>query len=308
MKGAGIKKAELQDLPRVEDRMTFLYVEHCKVNRTDGAITTRTVKGSIDVPAASLSVLLLGPGTDISHRAMELIAHNGVTVIWVGEQGVRFYAHGNPLSKSSSLIVQQAKLVSNTRSRIAVARKMYQIRFPDEDVSNLSMQQLRGREGARVRAVYRELAKESGVKWSGREFNSDDYEGGDPVNQALSAGNACLYGLAHSVSSALGLSPALGFVHSGHSDSFIYDLADLYKTETSIPLAFELAADPTKDIGSIMRHRMRDLFREQQLVKQMIKDVYYLLEDDKLELTDPEIDIVQLWDDKKGFVDSGVMY
>lgn len=308
MKGTGIKKAELQDLPRIEDRMTFLYVERCKINRTDGSITIRSPQGTVDFPAASLSVLILGPGTDISHRAVELIGHNGVTILWVGEHGVRYYAHGKPLSHSSNLIVQQARLVSNTRSRLAVARKMYQMRFPGEDVSILTMQQLRGREGARIRSIYRRLSKETGVRWSGRKFDSENYEGGDPVNQSLSAGNACLYGLAHSVSVALGVSPALGFIHTGHDNSFIFDLADLYKAETSIPLAFELASDSPEEIGSVTRRRMRDLFVETKLIKRMIKDIFYLLGDDDTGQSLPEIDLVQLWDDKKGSVESGVMY
>lgn len=308
MKGGGIKKAELQDLPRVEDRMTFLYVERCKINRTDGSITIRSPKGTVDFPAASLSVLILGPGTDISHRAIELIGHNGVTTLWVGEHGVRYYAHGKPLSHSSNLIVQQARLVSNTRSRLAVARKMYQMRFPEEEVSKFTMQQLRGREGARVRSIYRQLSKKTGVRWSGREFDSKNYEGGDPVNRSLSAGNACLYGLAHSVSVALGVSPALGFVHTGHDNSFVFDLADLYKTETSIPLAFELAADPPEDIGSVTRRRMRDIFVKTQLIKRMIKDIFYLFDEEEKGESAPEIDLVQLWDDQEGPVESGVMY
>lgn len=306
MKGAGIKKAELQELPRVEDRMTFLYAERCKVSRTDGAITIRTAKGTVDFPAASLSVLLLGPGSDISHRAVELIGHSGVTILWIGEQGVRYYAHGKPLSHSSELIVRQAELVSNTRSRIAVARKMYQMRFPNEDVSKLTMQQLRGREGARMRAVYRGLSKETGVPWSGRTYDSDDFAGGDPVNQALSSGNACLYGLAHSVCVAIGVSPALGFVHTGHDNSFVFDLADLYKTNTSIPLAFELAAEPPAEIGSVMRRKMRDVFAKTKMIKTMVKDVLYLLDDPQV--TTPEIDVLYLWDDKETRIESGSMY
>lgn len=167
----GLEKPALQTLLQVKDRMTFLYIEHCIVNRQDGAITVTDARGTVFVPAATLSVLLLGSGTSLTHRAVELIGSSGMTLIWVGEHGVRYYAHGSPLTHSALLLKKQAELVSNTRLRLAVARAMYQMRFPGENVSELTMQQLRGREGARVRSVYRKMSKETGAEWNGREYN-----------------------------------------------------------------------------------------------------------------------------------------
>jgi CRISPR-associated protein Cas1 len=152
-KNIGAKKPELSELGRVSDRITFLYIEHAKINRQDSAILVSDSRGTVYVPGAMVSVLLLGPGVDVTHRAMELIGDVGMSAVWVGEQGVRQYAHGRALNHSSSLLEAQAKLVSNTRTRVAVARKMYQMRFPNEDVSGLSMQELRGKEGSRVRNV-----------------------------------------------------------------------------------------------------------------------------------------------------------
>ena len=129
-------------------------------------------RGTAYVPAASLGVLMLGPGTNISHRAVELLGDSGSSVVWVGEHGVRYYAHGRPLTHSSRLIAAQAELVSNTRKRLAVARTMYGMRFPGEDVSRYTMQQLRGREGARIRALYRKLSKQYGVPWEGERVQS----------------------------------------------------------------------------------------------------------------------------------------
>lgn len=140
-------RPDLQALPQIRDRITFLYFEHCVVNREDSAITVRDADSIIHIPTASISVLLLGPGTTITHRGMELIGDSGVCVIWVGEHGVRYYAGVRPLTHRSGLLLKQAELVSNRRSHLAVARKMYEIRFPDEEVSSLTMQQLRGREG-----------------------------------------------------------------------------------------------------------------------------------------------------------------
>lgn len=227
-------RPDLQALPQVKDRMTFLYLEHCTLGRQDGAITMTDEKGVVHIPAAAISVLLLGPGTRVTHRAMELMGDTGVGAVWVGEHGVRYYADGRPLTTRANLLIRQAELVSNTRKHLEVVRKMYQLRFPDENVAHLTMQQLRGREGSRVRNVYRAYAKETGVAWSGRVYNPDDFSSGDAVNQALSAGHACLYGLAHAVIVALGCAPGLGFIHVGHERSFVYDIADLYKAEITI--------------------------------------------------------------------------
>ena len=135
-----IGKPELQALPQIRDRLTFLYLERCQINRQDNAITITDEKGIVHVPAAGVSVLLLGPDTSITHRAMELISDTGVCIVWVGERGVRCYASAKPLTHRSTLLMRQAEAVSNTRDHVQVARKMYQMRFPDEDVSHLTMQ------------------------------------------------------------------------------------------------------------------------------------------------------------------------
>lgn len=155
----GIARPERQALPQLRDRMTFLYLEHCTLGRDNGAITVTDEKGIVQVPAAGISVLLLGPGTRVTHRAMELMGDTGVAAVWVGEHGVRFYAHGRALSEHSRLLERQAERFSNQREHLEVVRKMYQLRFPDEDVSHLTTQQLRGREGSRVRTAYRKGRK-----------------------------------------------------------------------------------------------------------------------------------------------------
>lgn len=304
----GIEKPELQALPQIRDRMSFLYLEHCLINRQDGAITVTDSRGTVHVPAASLSVILLGPGTNISHRAMELIGNAGTSVIWVGEYGVRYYAHGHPLTHSARLLIRQAELVSNVRTRIHVARQMYQYRFPTEDVSSLTMQQLRGREGSRVRAVYRRASRETGVSWNGREYNPNDYAGSDAVNMALSAAHSCLYGVIHSVIVALGCSPGLGFVHTGHERSFVYDIADLYKAEITIPIAFEVAAKQSEDIGGYTRRKVRDAISDGHILEQAVKDIRRLLLGDVASEPELETEVLHLWDDKKGLVANAVSY
>jgi CRISPR-associated protein Cas1 len=304
----GIAKPDLHALPTVKERMTFLYVERCLVNRQDGAVSITDSRGTAYVPAASLGVLMLGPGTSISHRAIELLGDTGTSVIWVGEHGVRYYAHGRPLTHSSRLVAAQAELVSNKRKRLAVARKMYAMRFPGEDVSGYTMQQLRGREGARIRSLYRKLSKQYGVEWNGREYNPDDFSDASPVNQALSAAHVCLYGLVHSVIVALGCSPALGFVHEGHEKSFVYDVADLYKAEVTIPLAFEIASDPPEDVGGETRRRVRDAFLDGKVMTRCAHDVRMLLLGDQASEEEIDFDTLFLWDDKHAAVDFGVSY
>ena len=93
-------------LPRVQDRMSFLYLEHCVVHREDGALTARNDQGTIRVPAASLISVFLGPGTSVSHQAMSLLGECGTTAVWVGERGVRYYAHGRSLATYTRLLVE----------------------------------------------------------------------------------------------------------------------------------------------------------------------------------------------------------
>ncbi len=305
---AGAKKTELSELPRISDRVSFIYVEHAKINRIDSAITVSDYRGLVNIPVSLIGVLMLGPGTDISHRAMEILGDVGTSVIWVGERGVRHYAHGRSLAHSTRFLEKQAKLVSNKRTRLDVARKMYAMRFKDEDVSNLTMQQLRGREGSRIRKVYRDCSKKFNVKWEKRDYKVDDFEDGDPVNQALSALNVSLYGVCHSVIVALGMSPGLGFVHTGHDKSFVYDIADLYKAEITIPLAFELASKYKEgdDIGKLARLSLRDRMVDGKLMRKIVEDLQFLMDvpvDERL-----DIDSIELWDDKDTNVKYGISY
>ena len=308
-----MEKPFIIELPQIKERLSFLYLERSVINRAENAITVTDSRGTAHVPAGAISVLMLGPGTKITHRAMELIGDCGVTVIWVGENGVRYYAHGKPLTHSSQLLIAQAALVSNVRSRAMVVRNMYAMRFPGEDISELTIQQLRGREGVRIRNVYRVASEKTGIPWFGREYNPNNYESSDPINQALSAAHACLYGVAHSVIVAMGCSPGLGFVHTGHERSFVYDIADLYKAEITIPIAFEvtlkLAGIADSDIGSETRRAVRDAISDGKILERCARDIRNLLLDNS-SCDEPnfKVDVLELWDDKVGSVESGVLY
>lgn len=305
----GADKPSIQEMSPVRERISFVYLEKCIINRTDSAISAKTSEGVINIPAASMGVLMLGPGTSITHRAMELIGNCGVTVLWVGEKCTRVYASGSPLTRSSRLLIAQSNLVSNRRSRLRVARQMYAMRFPDEDVTGLTMQQLRGREGSRIRTVYRRMSEDTGVEWNGRKYNPVSFEDQDAINRALSIANSCLYGLAHCAIVSLGCSPGLGFIHNGRELAFVYDVADLYKTETSIPVAFEAVSEHFSGSYSAVRRKMRDMFSNSNLLERMVCDIKtLLLGSDSEEISDYAMNPMELWDDKNSTVPGGRSY
>lgn len=307
---AGPRPPDLAELVRSKDRISFVYVERCIVHRDANAITATDERGVIHIPAASLGALLLGPGTRVTHPAMCLLSDSGSTAVWVGERGVRYYAHGRSLAKSARLLEAQAARVSNQRLRLEVARQMYGMRFPGEDVSRLSMQQLRGREGARVRKIYRENSERTGVAWNRRDYDPNDFGGSDAINQCLSAAHACLYGIVHSVIVALGCSPGLGFVHTGHSRSFVYDIADLYKAEITIPVAFDVASQISDLPGPQTRRAVRDAVHSGAILDRCAKDIRALLLPGDSEEVDADwdADVVSLWDENSGSVASGPNY
>lgn len=295
-------RAEPHDLHRVTDRVSSLYVERTHVDRDENAIVLINKERTVRVPAAMVAVVLLGPGTRVTHGAMNLLGNSGTAVCWVGEHGVRMYAGGLGPSRGAHLLYQQAYLVSRKAERLAVARRMYAKRFPNEDVENLTMQQLRGREGARVRGIYRHHAKRTGVPWGGREYSAGDpFARGDAVNRLLSAGHACLYGICHAAIVGIGASPGLGFVHNGSALSFVLDIADLYKAEFTIPPAFDLARDGRTEERD-MRLAFRDRLVDGRLLHRIIDDVKELLGIDEA----PDGDVNALWDEKVGSVPGGV--
>lgn len=307
----GARPSKPIELSRAEDRISFLYLEHCTIGRDSNSLIATDDQGVMHIPSAALGVLMLGPGTRVTHQAMVVIADAGSTIVWVGENGVRYYAHGRPIGRSTRLLEQQAKLVSNRKTRLAVAREMYGMRFSGEDVESLNMQQLRGREGARVRSVYREWSKITGVEWSRREYRPDDFSDGTPINQALSAAHSCLYGVVHAVMVSLGMSPGLGFVHTGHDRAFVYGIADLYKADITIPVAFTVVSElgtevDTQTLSTTVRRHVRDRIREEKVISRCVKDLKLLMKDP---LENEEFgEVIELWDYSRGAIRGGTNY
>lgn len=266
-----------RELTRVAERISFIYLERCIVHRDANAITAEDADGTTHIPSATIGTLLLGPGTRITHQAMAVLAESGAAVAWVGEHGVRYYAGGRALNRSSALVEAQATRWANRRTRLDVARAMYRLRFPDEDPSGLTRQELLGREGRRLKECYRLQADRTGVPWNGRHYVPGDFTAGDAPNQAVTAAAQCMYGVAHAVVAAMGCATGLGFVHSGHELSFVLDVADLYKTEIGIPVAFDVAAESDQDVGSRTRRALRDAINKTGLLDRCVDDIKLLL-------------------------------
>jgi len=268
----------LQLLPKIRDGLSSLYVEHARVDRYEKSIAAWDENGMTAIPAAALGVLMLGPGTTLTHAAAQALADNNCLVIWAGEENVRFYAYGTGGTRSGAPLLLQARLVSDEARRMDVVRRMYQMRFTDMPDQAASVEALRGMEGIRVRQAYARASTESGVEWNGRSYDRGNWAEADPVNRALSCANSCLYGICHAAILAAGYSPGLGFIHTGKQLSFVYDIADLYKADVTIPLAFQVAQDTPVNLERAVRHACRNKFRETKLLARIIPDIQKALD------------------------------
>ncbi len=362
-----------QELPKLKDSISYLYLEHAILERDENAIVAISKEGRIPIPISCVTCLLLGPGTTVTHAAIRVMAEFGCMVIWCGEgvgrfyasglgetrsaaclllgpgttvthaairvmaefgcmviwcgEGVgRFYASGLGETRSAANVLAQAKACMDETAHMAVVREMYAIRFPGVNTKNMTLQQIRGLEGIRVKKAYAQAAQAVGITWKKRTYKKairfpgvntknmtlqqirglegirvkkayaqaaqavgitwkkrtykkEDWDAADPINRALSIGNSLLYGVCHAAIVSLGFSPALGFVHTGKQLSFVYDIADLYKTETTIPAAFEVVSQKS-DIESFdrdVRMTCRKYFHQTRILSRISEDIFRLL-------------------------------
>ena len=268
----------LRALPKIRDSISTLYLERGRLTQTKNGVVLENKLGRTAVPVANLCALLLGPGTTVTHRAVATATRSGCSLLWVGEEGVRLYARGQGETRKAYALQKQAELASDPEKRMAVVRRMYRRRFGETLPEEVTIEQVRGLEGARVRAAYREAAEQHGVSWEGRSYDRSAWDAADPVNRALSAANACLNGICHAAVVSAGYSPGLGFIHQGKQLSFVYDVADLYKTVLTVPLAFATAAEEPGRIERVVRKRCRDGFRSIRLLDRLIPDIRTLLD------------------------------
>lgn len=274
------ERPPLETLTPARERWTPIYLEHGRIEVDDSSVkwigADRTV---FRLPVASLSVLMLGPGTTVTHAAMKACAECNTPVCWVGEEGLHFYAAGVNPTHDNERARRQAELACAPSKRDAVARRMFALRFGrDVPVEGVAVKELRGMEGRRVKTLYADLGAKYGVTWKGRNYNPNNWDLADGINRAVSAANAALYSLTTAVVCSLGYLPALGFIHTASMQAFVLDIADIYKPETSLVAAFEtfgLNAQATEDDAIA---RLKFHIEDRRLLARMPGDIEKLLE------------------------------
>lgn len=268
----------------IKERASILFIERGQLDVGDGAFVVVDKLGVRTViPVGGIACLMLEPGSRVSHAAVALAARAGTLLIWVGEAGVRLYAAGQPGGARSDRLLYQARLALDDAARLRVVRRMYALRFGEDAPERRSVDQLRGIEGARVRETYKLLARRHGVRWDGRRYDAQEWSGADLANRCLSAATAALYGISEAAILAAGYAPAIGFLHTGKPQSFVYDIADLFKFETVVPEAFRVAAAveagrpldgvSVTDPVAAVRRRCRDAFRRENLLSRLIPTI-----------------------------------
>jgi CRISPR-associated protein Cas1 len=267
----------LKPIP-VKERLSVLYVEKGHLDVLDGAFVVVDKTGvRTHVPVGGIACLMLEPGTRVSHAACALAARVGTLLVWIGEAGVRLYSAGQPGGARADRLLYQAKLALDPALRLRVVRKMYAMRFGEEPPQKRSVEQLRGIEGARVREMYRQLARKYGVEWKARNYDPERWDASDLPNRCLSSATSCLYGVSEAAVLAAGYAPAVGFIHTGKPLSFVYDVADIFKFETVVPVAFRIAAQKPHNPEQRVRLGCRDVFREARLLDRIIPGIEEML-------------------------------
>lgn len=291
----------------MKDRVSVIFVEKGNLDVLDGAFVVVDKNGvRTHIPVGGVACLMLEPGARISHAAVVLASRVGCLLVWVGDGGVRLYASGQPGGARADRLLYQAKLALDDTARLKVVRKMYAIRFSEEPPERRSVEQLRGIEGVRVRKMYELLARQYGVTWKSRNYDYTEWESGDVPNRCLSSATACLYGICEAAILAAGYAPAVGFIHTGKPQSFVYDIADVFKFETAVPVAFRIAAKHPKEPEREVRIACRDVFRQSKILARIIPTIEEILHAGGLEKPKPHEEAVEMAiPNKEGIGDAG---
>ncbi len=273
------ERPPLETLASAKDRWTPIYLEHGRLEVDDSSVKWIGANGLLcRLPIATISALILGPGTTVTHAAMKACAESNTPVCWTGEESLRFYAFGLAPNHTNDMPRVHAEAWVDKRRRTQIARAMFRIRFPEMDMEGKSIKEMRGMEGLRVRTLYSQLGLQYGVTWKGRNYDRTNWDTSDGINKALSSANASLYALCAAVVCSLGYLPSLGFVHDAGTLPFVYDMADLYKHLTSIPAAFLAVRQDQNDDGELVRKLLKERVEEERIMQRMPKDLAALFE------------------------------
>jgi len=275
------------------DRHGLLWLSRGALTVRDGTLrfqrdsppdaTSPLESGNYGIPFQTLSMILLGPGSTVSHDALRLMARHGTALVAVGEDGVRCYTAPPLMPDTSETARRQMRAWGDAGgSRITVARKMYAMRL-GELVPHTDIDILRGIEGARMRQTYKNLAQQYGIPWKGRRYDRKNPLAADIPNQAINHASVAVTSAAVIAVMALGAIPQLGFIHEHSGDAFALDIADLFRDTVLLPAAFKAAkaviADPHLNIERHTRRTTGEMLRTQRVVPKMIDRIKNLFED-----------------------------
>lgn len=281
----GLEKARIPHA----DRHGLVWLDRGRLEVENGCLRFVTAgggeltAGDYQIPHQSLSIILLGPGSSVTHDALRLLARHGCALAAIGEGAVRFYTAPPLMPDTSSLAREQVRLWSDPKSRMEVARAMYAIRF-GEIVRTRNIEVLRGQEGARIKRSYQLSAERYGIIWKGRNYDRDNPSKGDVPNQAINHAASAMRAAACVAVASVGAIPQLGFVHEDSGQSFVLDIADLYRHDVTLDIAFGAAKEALRSeehVERLTRQRAAKLFRQRGVIPSMIDRIKTLISPDK---------------------------
>ena len=276
----GLEKARIPHA----DRHGLVWLERGRLEVEAGCLRFITagggdlVPGDYQIPHQAISIVLLGPGSSVSHDALRLLARHGCALAAIGEGAVRFYTAPPLLPDTSAIARAQVRLWSDPKTRMEVARAMFAMRF-GEIVRTRDIEVLRGQEGARIKRAYALAAQRHGVAWSGRRYDRANPDAGDEANQAINHAGAVMTAAAAVAVAAVGAIPQLGFVHEDSGQSFVLDIADLNRHDVLLDIAFGAVKEARRGepIERLVRRRAALLFRQRTVIPTMIDRIKTLL-------------------------------
>ena len=268
------------------DRHGVLYLDRGRLEVEDGCLRFICASGGAlpagdyQVPHQSTSIILLGPGSSVTHDALRILAAHGCGLAAVGAGGIRFYTAMPLLPDSSALARRQVMLWSDTKSRVALARAMYTLRF-GEEVKARTLDMLRGMEGARLKRLYELTAQRFGVPWNGRRYDRANPNATDLPNQAINHAASAVEAAAAIAVAATATIPQLGFVHEDSGQSFVLDVADLVRHDITLPIAFGAAKHVMKhrddNLERVVRTKAAEQLTNAQVISRLIDHIKSLL-------------------------------
>ena len=270
-----------------ELRHGLIYLDRGRLEVEDGCLRFLCAgggglpAGDYQIPHQSVSLILLGPGSSVTHDALRILARHNTGLAAVGEDGVRFYTAPPLLPDASELARRQARAWADPEVRLAVARRLYAWRL-GEVLPARDLNVLRGIEGARMKETYKLIAGRIGINWSNRRYNRANPNSADVPNQAINHSASAVEGAAAIAIACTGAIPQLGFIHEDLGQSFVLDIADLLRAEVTIPLAFRAAkqhlSHPDRPLDQIVRRGAAEAFRKQKVIPTMIERIKELFD------------------------------